>query len=652
MEPMLTFKGKILFLSCAADAVRRQLAGECLSLGETAPLRDNISTDEITPATTGVILDERLGGCAHTGFTADGQQPICFDAIRKGGVEVIVAGKRYGKGSSREFSPLAEKLAGIRLVIAESFEFIYRQNCDNIGVLTSTDFSLVERISRGDAIPLAEFLAGRDAITQDVIRAGGLLAFSKAQLTGYRGKQVNILEATKPRTLVEKIIARRKVLPKTEAKAGEGMFLSADWRFSHDYFTGMAAQFVESAFGADATLERADEIIAFQDHLVLAHESAPHIKLGLLPEADALADGHNRFAHKYPVRAHGQLKGERGSEGICHALMAEKYALPGQVVTGTDSHTPHSGALGCLAFGAGATDIANAWVTGLIRCKMPEVVRVEIAGRLAPGMSARDIVQALMLADCVRQGRASGCVFEYGGPAVEAMSVDERSTLTNMMAEIGGFTGIVPPDALTVKFLRERRGVDFTVEDWMRSDTGATYKETIHIDCGKLTPLVARPGDPGQSVPLSEVGEIKIDIALGGSCTGGKREDFDYYNEVFGWARQRGLRVAPGTRLYLQFGTLDVRDYCENKGYTDTFKAVGAELIPPGCGACANCGPGQSTSADEVTVSSINRNFPGRSGPGKVWLASPYTVAASALAGKITSFAELQATASTRNSIG
>jgi 3-isopropylmalate/(R)-2-methylmalate dehydratase large subunit len=324
-------------------------------------------------------------------------------------------------------------------------------------------------------------------------------------------------------------------------------------------------------------------------------------------------------------------------------MMAEQYALPGQVVVGTDSHTPHSGSLGCLAFGGGATDIANSWVTGLIRCKMPEVLRVELAGKLRPGVLARDIVQYLLQTELVHKGNAIGAVFEYTGPVVKAMPMDERATLTNMVAEMGGFTGIIEPDETTVAFLRERRGIDFQIEDWMHSDPGAPYKHTIRIDCDRLSPMVARPGDPGDSLPLAEIKEqIRIDIALGGSCTGAKRRDFDFYHEVLKWGLDRGMRVAKGTQLVLQFGTLGVRDYCISKGYLETFKVVGAEVVSPGCGACANCGPGQSTNEDQVTISSINRNFPGRSGPGKVWLGSPYTVAASALAGYITSFQALR----------
>lgn len=643
MTTKIRFSGRFLYLSCSEAAVRSQVEGRDFSTAEAMPLRDDISTDEITPVVIMMTYDERLGKYPYVGFKTEGVLPIAEDAVKNAGFEITVAGKRYGKGSSRESSPLAEKSAGIRLIIAESFERIYRQNCDNIGIYTSTDFSLIDRIKAGEAIDIKEFLRGRDAVTQAVISAGGLLPYSKANLPTIPRKVFNDIPASRPLTLVEKIIERRRVAPQGTLEKGDGVFLSADWRFSHDYFTGMCAHFMHEAFGQDLTLARPEEIIAFQDHLILANQSFPHIRDNLLAAVGGLASAHDEFVRRYPVRSHGALKGQSGSEGICHAIMTEMHALPGQVIVGTDSHSPHSGALGCLAFGAGATDIANSWATGFIRCRMPEVIRVELNGRLSPGVTAKDVVLELLRSDSIRQGKAIGAVFEYTGDTLTALSIDERATLTNMVAELGGFTGIVAPDQKTLDFIRSRRGIDIVLEDWMHSDPGAEYKEVISIDCSSLTPLVASPGDPGNGLAIDELaGPVEVDIAYGGSCTAGKREDFDYYHEVLAWGVEHGLGLAQNTRLYLQFGTLAVRDYCISKGYLETFEKLGVELIMPGCGACANCGPGSSTRADQVTVSAINRNFPGRSGPGQVWLASPYTVAASALLGRIASFSQLQ----------
>ena len=243
----------------------------------------------------------------------------------------------------------------------------------------------------------------------------------------------------------------------------------------------------------------------------------------------------------------------------------------------------------------------------------------------------------------MRAGICVGRLVEFAGPAVRALATDERATLTNMTAELGGFTGLVAPDDETVRFLRERRGIDFRLEDWMRSDPDARFDDVIRVDCSVLDAMVAAPGDPGNGQPLHTLAERpRIDIAYGGSCTGGKRVDFDQYHAVLGWAAERGLRVADGTRLYLQFGTVGVRGYCTDQGYLAAFEQVGAEMLMPACGACANLGPGGSTQPDQITVSAQNRNFPGRSGPGQLWVASPATVAASAIAGRLTSFDELQ----------
>jgi 3-isopropylmalate/(R)-2-methylmalate dehydratase large subunit len=643
MGKSIRFTGRILYLSQDPACIEAQLAGADLSLSEAMPLRDNVSTDEITPVTVMFTYDERLGRYPYVGFKAGERLPVGADAVRNGGFCVTVAGKRYGKGSSRESSPLAERAAGIRLIIAESFERIYQQNCDNLGIYTSTDFGLLDRIRAGEAIDLEEFLQGRDELTRKIVASGGLMAYSKtANWPDPAAAAVAANPEQRPRTLVEKIIERH-LHPDTPMAPGAGVFVAADWRFSHDYFTGMSAYMMRQAFGPEARLYRPERIVAFQDHLVLAPQSVPHVRDGLLSGVANLAEGHRDFVQEHPVRVHGALPDGSGSDGICHAVMAEQYALPGQVVVGTDSHTPHSGALGCLAFGAGATEVANSWVTGYVRCTVAPTLRVEIDGHLQPGVTAKDIVLHLLRQDAIRNGEAIGAVFEYTGSAVRALPVDERATLTNMVAELGGFTGIVAPDERTTAFLKERRGVDFTVEPWMASDPGARYKAVIRLDAAAIGPMLARPGDPGNGMAADELAEpVPVDIAYGGSCTAGKREDFDYYHEVLQWGLEHGLRVAPSTRLYLQFGTLDVRRYCIERGYLDTFEKAGITLVMPGCGACANCGPGQSTSASEVTISAINRNFPGRSGPGQVWLASPYTVAASALAGRITSYARLR----------
>ena len=240
----------------------------------------------------------------------------------------------------------------------------------------------------------------------------------------------------------------------------------------------------------------------------------------------------------------------------------------------------------------------------------------------------------------VKTGQAIGKLVEYCGDAVESLSVDERATMTNMTAEVGGFTGYVAPDEKTVAYLVAYRGMSREAAErlcgGLASDPDARYCEVIEIDASAVRPLIALPGDPGNGRYIGEVAErVRVDIAYAGSCTAGKK---DMYARVLEEAEQRGERVAPWVRFYIQCGSQDVKRYCEERGYLELFRKVGATFLEPSCGACINAGPGVSKTGDEVTISAINRNFPGRSGPGQLYLANPYTVAASAIAGYITAW--------------
>jgi 3-isopropylmalate/(R)-2-methylmalate dehydratase large subunit len=647
----LRLRGRSLWLSTSLSLMQRQLAGDKLTAEKLGSLRDDVSTDEITPVAILSYYDDRLSRYPYTGFQVEDQYPVSVDAVRHGDFSVTIAGKRYGKGSSREHSPAAEKWAGIQLVIAESFERIYRQNADNIGLFTSTDTSLAAVCDAGSEIPLERLLQGRDALSAAILRCGGLLAFGQRYMREVQA--VAHAPASQPQTLFEKIVSRHWLqteVTAAEPRLGEGGFVRADWRFIHEYYTGMCAHMLDSTFGAALRLRDPNSVVVFEDHSSYVEQSPAHVRGGLVVNMQAMCQAQRDFVAEHGLTCHRTLTEQEALQddgrhvaGISHAMMAEHYALPGQLIAGTDSHTPHSGALGCVAFGVGTTDMANALVTGAVRITMPPVLRVWIQGALPAGVTAKDVVLHLLARDDIRSGAKLGQVFEFAGPVVRAMSIDERATMTNMVAELGGMTGIVEPDERTVAFLRERRGIDFKIEPWMCSDPGARYSDVIELDVSQLSPMVARPGDPGRGLALDDLAEtVRVDIAYGGSCTAGKREDFDHYHAVLAWALDHGWRKPDHVRLYLQFGTTAVRDYCQSQGYLPVFQRAGAVLLQPSCGACANCGPGSSTEPTDVTVSAINRNFPGRSGPGRVWLASPPTVVASAMAGRLVSFDTLK----------
>lgn len=641
--------GRILFLTEDPALVRAQLEGRDLDPGAIPALRDNISTDEMTPAYICYHFDETLGEFIYLGLKCGDEFPVKQGDVKRGGFVVSVAGKRRGKGSSREQSPYAEIAAGIKLAIGDNIERIYKQNCQNLGLLTSTDFGLIARIARGEEISLDELTRGEDDITRQIIEYGGLFPFNVARLQG-KVELPEIKTEPRPMTLAEKIFARHFVTDLSRGrvgvaavKPGDSGFVRTDIRFSHEYVTPMAAIFYEKLVGEEPVNDPAS-IYFFRDHLTFLDEVMPPERraMGLLDLAGQLKLKQEEFARKHGIRLHGELRDRKGSEAICHSLILQNYALPGQIIVGSDSHTPHAGAVGCVAFGIGTTDVFNSWITRDVRVRVPEQVRIRVNGRKPANITAKDFMLAILRTDLVRSGDAIGRIVEYTGEAVRDLSIDERATMTNMAAEVGAFTGIVGADQKTVDFLVERGLSRSEAEELckgMESDREAEYAVTIDIEAGSLRPMVATPGDPGNGIFIDELtSPVSIDIAYGGSCTAGKKEDMDMYAAVFQDALARGQRIHPGVKCFIQFGSQEVRRHSEEHGYIQVFRDVGATIIEPSCGACINAGPGVSTSKEQVVISAQNRNFPGRSGPGQMYLASPFTVAASAVAGHIVEY--------------
>ncbi len=664
-------QGRILFLTEDPELIRKQLAGWDLPWDTKNPvnnpkLRDDISTDEITPAHYCFYFDRTLGEIPYAGLRCGDTLPIGRGDVKNGGFVCSVSGKRRGKGSSREQSPYAELCAGIQVAIAENIERIYKQNCQNLGLLTSTNFSLIDRIRAGGEIALSEFTVGEDEITRQVIEYGGLFPFNVARMQGKvflpaikAAGQIELERnvrrySSRPMTLAEKILARHMVTPEgvgvQAVNPGDTGFTRVDLRFSHEYVTPMASIFYEQYVGKDVPVNDASSIRFFRDHLTFLDEviSEEKKKMGLLDLATQLKLKQEDFARQQGIKLHGELVDRKGSEGICHSVMLETYALPGQVNVGSDSHTPHVGAIGCIAFGIGTTDLFNSWITKDVRVKVPESVKIVIRGKRHPNVTAKDFILKILSLDYVRSGKALAKVMEYAGEAVEALSVDERATMTNMAAEIGGFTGIVAPDEKVVEFLMERRGmkraeIEKMIEG-LQSDPNAEYAEVIELDADEIAPMVATPGDPGNGKYIHDLGApIPIQIAYGGTCTAGKNEDMDMYASVLGDALKQGKQISKNVEFWIQFGSQETREYSKCRGYLEIFEKAGAHVIEPSCGACINAGPGVSTRPDQVVISAQNRNFPGRSGPGQMYLASPLTVAASAVAGYIVEYQPLNA---------
>jgi 3-isopropylmalate/(R)-2-methylmalate dehydratase large subunit len=687
-DDQVKFDGRILFLTEDTSLIRQQLEASgpdaraiedeltARLLKDNLPLMNNISTDEITPGWVCFYYDKTLGQYVYVGMR-DGA--VKKDEVKNGGFAVVVSGLSKGCGSSRETAPYAEKWAGIQLVIAKSIEKIYGQNSQNIGLLTSTDFGLIERIRRGEEIALAEFTRGLDPISQSIVEHGGLFNYNQARLAGkvlpppVEGQSLtqqlvevgqisaeeadspmfrNVIQkavagarpSPRPMNIVEKIIARHVFVKAGQigvesVKPGDALFAVADVRFSHEYVTPMAESLFKQALGADARVTEPQSVFAFRDHLTFLNKvmSPKHREMGLLEKADGLAVTQESFTNSQGIKLYGENP-DGGSEAICHNAVVEDLALPGQIVIGTDSHTCMAGVLGCFAFGVGSTDMANAWFTKDIRIRVPETVRYVLEGRKRADVAAKDVMLYILATDYMKTSKGIGKVLEFAGDDLKNWAMDERATLTNMAVEAGGTTGIIEPDEQTLEYIVKMRGLDpeEVRKGFVYSDADAEYAATFEIDLDNIRPMVALPGDPRNGIPIDELPqEVRIDAAYGGSCTGGKMADMDMYATILKKALLRGKHVAPGVHLYLQFGSQKIKQYARDQGYIEIFTAAGAELIDPSCGACINAGPGASKTAETVTVSAQNRNFPGRSGPGKLYLASPYVVAASAIAGKI-----------------
>ena len=640
----------MLYLTEDRELILRQLAGERLLFDRARPLLANISTDELTPAWACYYYDQTLARYCLVGLRGN---VVERDAIKDGGFQVIVSGPSKGCGSSRETAPYAELASGVRAVFAPSFEKIYLQNAQNIGLLTSTDFSLLARLERGEEVSIAEFTRDLTPVSRAIVEQGGLFAYNRARLAG-RVRPALPAHAPRPLTLAEKILTAHAVVDAERGELGlpavrprDALFARADLRFSHEYVTPMADALFRGGFGEDARVSDPDSLVLFRDHLTFLERVMPekHRALGLVEQSRELVTVQKEFAKRHGVRLFGEVERDgksAGSEAICHNKVIEDLALPGELVLGTDSHTCMAGVLGCLAFGVGSTDMANAWLTRDVRVDVPETVRVVLEGELRAGVCAKDVMLFLLAEPGIKAGGAVGKVLEFEGPGLRGLSLGERATLTNMAVEAGAFTGIIAADDVVLDYLVAERGLARAEleQKIVRADAGAEYARTIALDLSQIPIMVAVPSDPRSGIALSELearvgGEVRIDIAYGGSCTGGKTSDMDLYAGVIREALERGLRVHPGVQFFLQFGSQSVRRYAEERGYLELFEKIGASLLEPSCGACIRAGPGTSTSDEQVTVSAVNRNFPGRSGPGKVYLASPRVVAASAIAGKI-----------------
>lgn len=643
----LTPGKRVLYLTKDPERIRQQLAGTLtLRMSELSPdeLLDDINTDAMTPAWVCFDFDpNEIAKNAYAGLIVNGARLMPPDALAGGGFEVIVAGAQKGVGSSREQAAQCEVFSGSRLAIASSFAPIHARNNINIGQLMG-DHAMIRRLEAGESIPLSEFTRGHDAITALIIESGGLLPFC-ARLSRHEITVPAPGTAPRPMNITEKILAA-KLLPGqgTHVKPGDAVLVKVDAGYSHEFTTAQVDKFLTDEYG-DYKLQNPTKFAVFEDHLIYATGVPSMAKFA--PKIEKLRELQKAFAAKTGVRNYSAVDGV--SPGICHQVAREQFIDPGDFVQATDSHTCMGGASGALAWGVGATEYAALLYWGFTPIAVPESIRFELTGRLPKGVTAKDVMLHI-LATYAKREQTLNRVMEFGGDGLFALSPDERATLANMATECSARGAVMEVDDVMLRWIAERRP-DVTVEGLrgkvVSPDKGAHHDGGVHtIDLSTIKPMVATPGDPDRGIAsdpkngalVDEIGEVKINIAYGGSCTAGKREDIDMYARVMADAERAGKRVADGVHFYIQFGSHDVEQYAKKQGYIDLFKRTGVEVIKPGCGACIGCGPGVSDRGDQVTVSAINRNYKGRSGPGKLFLASPLTVAASAVTGEIVEY--------------
>jgi 3-isopropylmalate/(R)-2-methylmalate dehydratase large subunit len=639
---------RVLYLTKDLALLRRQLAGEVtLRMRDVDPasLLDDINTDVMTPAWVCFRhRPEDIALDAYAGLVdAHGKRVFGTRALLDGNFQAIVSGQRKGTGSSRETAPQAERWCGVELVIAASFAPIHARNNVNLGQLMGGYAELV-RLEAGEEIPLAEFTSRFDPLTRAILEAGGLFPF----VAKVRSGEITIpppATGPRPMTMAEKLIAAHVIgaeappvhVKRVYVKPGDACLVKVDGGYSHEFTTAQVHHFLTQEFGAGYRVENAAKFAVFEDHLLYADGVTKMMPFAA--EIATLRRLQREFQRHTGVRDYSAKDGV--SPGICHQVAREQFIDPGDFIQATDSHTCMGGGSNALAYGVGATEYAALIYSGFTLVEVPESIRFELVGKLSPNVSAKDVILHILRTYAVREDTLDR-VMEFGGPGLATLDMDERATLTNMATECSAKSGICEGDAETARWIAARRPgatPESVARRFVAPDPGATYAGGVHtIDLSALRPMVAKPGDPTYGVAVEELGDVPIDIAYAGSCTAGKEHDFDDYARVLAEAVDAGRGVAQGVRMVLQFGSEAVRDYARERGYFDVFARAGVEVIDPGCGACIGCGPGVSERPEQVTVSAINRNFAGRSGPGKLYLASPMTVAASAIEGRISAW--------------
>ena len=418
------------------------------------------------------------------------------------------------------------------------------------------------------------------------------------------------MKKTRPMTITEKILASHSGLE--SVKPGDLVFAKLDLVMSTDIATPMSIPIFEE-MGADHVFDP-ERIVLVNDHLVPAKDIA----------SAELSRAMRLFARKYKIKYYYEI----GRSGICHQLVPEEgLVVPGDIVLGADSHTCTYGAVGAFATGIGSTDLAASWALGENWFKVPETIKIIYHGKLSKWVGGKDLILHT-LGDIGVEG-ALYQAMEFSGEVISKLQMADRFTICNMAVEAGAKNGMIEPDEITLKYVRERAKRKFHL---FKNDPEAIYSKVIEYDVSPLEPLVALPSLPSNVKKVREVGRISIDQVFLGSCTNGRIEDFRTAAKIL-----KGRKAAKGLRLIIIPGTQTVLKEMGREGLSSIFINAGAVIGPPTCGPCIGSYMGVMASREKV-LSTSNRNFVGRMGDpsSEIYLCGPAVAAASAILGRIT----------------
>lgn len=635
----MQLSGRILWLTEDTKQLEQQLAGVEPQFDPATPpaLHFGVNTDAMIngAACTLGYTGEILGPY----FLQNFQDRVEVDAIRTGGFQVAVGGDAYGSGSSREVAVVAHQGAGIELVVARSFQRIFQENMVYAGLPFTTDFTVIDRLRAGEDVDLGALGQALPPFFRAVSEAGGLMPYGTKVLAGEVGPTYAVEREPRAMTCIEKIVAGKAWRGKDQpwgiaaVEPGDQILCEADFRGMHEYTGGMVMKLYADEWG-DAPIHRPELAAAFEDHFVLIdRDTVPlSVKQKRLIPAQNLAKEMVQVCERNNIRLHGP---GRLKAGVCHRIVVEDYARPGDVIVLTDSHTPTAGVMNAFAFGVGSTAMAFALRTGMIPVTVPKTVRVLVEGDARGLLSPKDLVLHLIgdpffREEHWRESPTDTCVIQLGGPGLDQWNVDELSVITNMTVEGGLMTGIVEPCAPLKQFLQTQRGQDYA-DRFVAPDEAASYVKTIRVNLDDVPLTVATPGDSRNRRPLSEVGDVAIHNIVIASCTGGSLADLRAAAEIL-----RGRKLGERVRVTVTPSSADVADQAKQEGLLALFSELGAVVTDPGCGSCIGNGPGIPFEG-ETTASTTNRNFDRRMGaPGPVYLVSPAVAAASAVTGKLT----------------